>query len=738
MIGSTWARLRSIAVVDGLTPDQAARLANLSIAAAFSVGSERDLSASDLRTVTLGLARHPLATPQATAATWRVLHNALYETPLGQLTAGAADEWTEAFQSAGGRRKELGAFATPSVFARRLALDTLDGEWANRQSARILDPSCGAGALLIACLDVLAPEPGPERERAVMQLHGLELDATARELCCLLLWLSAGTRSSLDAISANVQVGNAVTRDWWTKVDPFDVLIMNPPWESLRHKGTTPDAERERSATIARLTTPFKGRAELPLLFTAQGRGDRNLAKAFMELAPHLLHETGRMGVLVPAAFASDNGMAELRRRYFDQFSLQRWTSFENRAKHFKIDSRYKFGVLVGTRSHEGTSHLQTRSFAVGPDETLAPHVSLSRTDLCRVGGPGAMILELSSARELKLLDGMLDRGIRFFDGGQIGKSSYRREVDLSLGRAKGQFEALGDRTARWAGDQIVIGTDRFVPVVEGRMVGRYDCFQKSWVSGKGRSAVWRANGDAALSECRPQFISVPAYHDENRVVMCDVTSSTNTRTMLATMVPKTWVCGNTAPTLVFDDQRSALAALAVLNSMVFDWMTRRIVAGLHLNKFYLDCLAWPALTDADVDEIARISESLSGPMLRKARSSPAQTADGSYRLESLAQVEALVARQYGLSKSDLEFMFDPDKSDRRGFWRHFKSDEAASRIASRAAALLDGATRPARRSGSDGNLVKSATSTLALTRRPQGPSPEVELSVPLHPSSFV
>ena len=54
----------------------------------------------------------------------------------------------------------------------------------------------------------------------------------------------------LNQIAKNITLGNALTLDWWTDQELFDVVLMNPPWESLRHKIES-DVGGERASTIA-------------------------------------------------------------------------------------------------------------------------------------------------------------------------------------------------------------------------------------------------------------------------------------------------------------------------------------------------------------------------------------------------------------------------------------------------------------------------------------------------------
>lgn len=607
--------------------------------------------------------------------------------------AGSFDGWVEATQSADPGRKTKGAYATPTALAVRLVTDAASDLLHRDSPPRVLDPSAGAGALL---LSVLALAREADRTRVldtVHNLHGVELDPDTRELCCLHLWLAAAPeRPSLERIAQNVVVGNALTTDWWdVGSQPFDLVVMNPPWESLRHSVEDDDAQRAaRAETLDRLSRSGPGADGLPPLYSAQGRGDRNLYKAFLELAPHLLMEGGRLGALIPSAFASDSGMAPLRRRYLDQLSLERWTSFENLRGHFPIDGRFKFGMLIGERSRSGTQSLDVRSFATEARHAASGHIEVTRDDLHRMGGPKMIIPELSSVWEKRTLARSLSCGSPLFEPGSFGRVKYRREVDLTLGRKAGAFHRLDSYAdLRPMGDGTFVTSDgqQLVPLVEGRMVGQYDFFQKSWVQGHGRRAQWDSKR-RSLSDCRPQFVALPAFARHARIAICDVTSATNTRTVHATWVPPTWPCGNTAPVLTFENDRFARAGLAVLNSLVFDWLARRIVAGLHLNKFYLETMVWPRLSSRSVDRLAAAATALC-ELDPKYKAIEGWTREGSLSLdeplgyhEAHVLIEQTVAEGYGISASTLSKVLDPDLSDRRGFWRFFASEPKSRRVA--------------------------------------------------------
>ncbi|WP_163882634.1 HsdM family class I SAM-dependent methyltransferase [Rhizobium laguerreae] len=658
----------------------ARRLANLALAAhLISIERERKIDGHSLRDFivemsTLVEGHTPAGTIDLSLASR--IANALQQADPIDIVF---DTWVEAFQASDEDRKSLGAFSTPRVFADCLASSLLN----NRQQtlpSQIIDPACGAGGLLIAVYRNLISR-GASPEDALRRLHGLELDPISRELCILHIWLTAPAqnRPPLQRISSQIHLGNAITHNWFERGNGYDAVIMNPPWDSLRHKHATKAGEEVRAATLSRLQNPQKGASGLPLLYSAQGKGDKNLFKAFVELAPHLLKPGGRVAALIPAAFGSDLGMSDLRRLYLESLSIEKWTTFENRQRHFLIDSRYKFGILTATRSERSTHSFDSRSFCDSPSDVLAPHIQIDRENLKRLGGRDLMFPELSSTLERDLLSKFLS-GSPLFAGGPLGTVKYSREVDLTLGKARGRFIHVDAAVRNRNGQPTLFSSDDadlYTPVLEGRMVGHFDCFQKSYVSGNGRSAVWENNTDRSIASCRSQYISLAKNSSRFRIAICDITSATNTRTVMATFVPQTWTCGNTAPVLSFGERSRSLAALMILNSLCFDWMARRIVSGLHLNKFYLETMCWPDVDERALSALAEMAEKVCHLL---PRSGIDQRPPNSCELPDaalthvLASAEVLIARSYGLSEFDLQVILSNNKADRRGFWRYFNA----------------------------------------------------------------
>lgn len=266
---------------------------------------------------------------------------------------------------------------------------------------------------------------------------------------------------------------------------------------------------------------------------------------------------------------------------------------------------------------------------------------------------------------------------------------------------------------------------DTALPLYEGRMIGQFDFSQKGWVSGKGRSAVWR-DIPWDRKQIEPQYLlplktwqeqELSAYLQEfaknygkdeaeieaerlrdpdefarwwwprrRKSAFIDVTSATNTRTMFSTALAEL-PCGNSAPVL---KSPNIVLLPVILNSFTYDTIARFRCGGLHLNWFVIEESAIPQKNQDSNAQMTIISLALGFDSERMAEFwiTPANENIGAWkghwglseieRLRLRCIADSLIASRYCLSSDDLlHVLHDCDlpasfagSSNPKGFWR--------------------------------------------------------------------
>ena len=166
------------------------------------------------------------------------------------------------------------------------------------------------------------------------------------------------------------------------------------------------------------------------------------------------------------------------------------------------------------------------------------------------------------------------------------------------------------------------------------------------------------------------EFLQDPATHPIHycRIAFRDVTNRTNSRTVIARLVPPRTPLADTAPYLISCVEKAPPPAipfastLAVFNSLFFDWLSRRYIE-LHLKYFILNSLTFPPLGDADWPRISRLAAELSCVDERFAKFADEAGVDWGLlpeyqRMDKRAEIDALVAHAYGLTADELRFIF--------------------------------------------------------------------------------
>jgi len=485
------------------------------------------------------------------------------------------------------------------------------GKSALTDNARVLDPACGAGILLVA---VSIAACGADRRKAAGWLANSVYAADVSKAAL------RGARLALASLTDDLDAIRSMWGHWicddslmasaqdWRDLAPdgFDLVVGNPPWEKvkltrheyLQEQGT----ERHYGADYHKIDKEHYRRKKRSVAgyakklidkYSLLGSGEPDLYMAFLQLSSRLVKTGGRVTILVPAGLIRSHGTEDLRRFLFNHGRNLSFTVMENRAKFFSIDTRFKFVAISYSLSEESARSIKDpiRLYhATGTKEGVVRTGStrIWRATLSKIR-PDLSIPEVRSDREWRVFASMARIGINWSEKGSKWCPEIVREVDMTRERAN-FFRKCRSST---------------LPVVEGRMLQAHRFGAKAYESGSGRRAIWSLL-PTGYSQVIPQFWirrcslseRILERTQRRRAGFCDIAGQTNERSMMAALIPAGVVCGNKVPTVVFPNDPSEnrlLLWVAIVNSIPFDWMLRRILT-TTVNYFLLLGLPFPPL----------------------------------------------------------------------------------------------------------------------------------------------
>ncbi len=378
-------------------------------------------------------------------------------------------------------------------------------------------------------------------------------------------------------------------------------------------KGVGEEGQRAWSAARTR-DIAFAQRAHP---FQYQGGGDANTYKLFLEEVHALLALGGSMGMIVPSGIYSDKGTTELRRLFLEEANWTFLYSFQNERFVFEgIHHSFKMAVIAVVKGGR-TKEVSTR-FRLGPGDS--PESQELETDLLRddeylpltvqtierLSPRTRSLVEIRNKSDLSLLMRLHDEGVPFGDDTEAGwQLEYYRE--FHMGDDAGRFQTVTklegngfreSESGMWINP---VSGERAYPFLEGRGIDAFHCFASHWCSGKGRTAVWK-ECTAGATGTGVQYLLPEIELDGNtrlraghKAGVMDVTSATNTRTVIAALIPSI-PTGDSVKNLRArcGDLFATLQASAVLNSFVFDFAVRTRMAGVHLSEFVMVDMPMP------------------------------------------------------------------------------------------------------------------------------------------------
>ncbi len=482
----------------------------------------------------------------------------------------------------------------------------------------------------------------------------------------------------------------------------FDCVIGNPPWDKLtvnekeffavRSPSIAASAGARRKQMIEELAAAAPGSLEKRIAeefahvcalvegascfvrggdrYPLTGSGIVNLYALFSETAIGIVSDDGRVGLVLPSGIASDKGTAPFF-RHISEGRLVSLIDFENRDALFDgVHRSTKFCLLtLGSASAPQFAFFLTR-----PDQRFDERrrFSLSVDDLRRLN-PNTRNAPVFRSRMDAELTAKIYRHVPVL----VDEASEDGNP-WCISLRQGLFNMTSDsglfRSAPGPG---------LVPLYEAKMIHHFDHRWATYTGGDEDSTrnVTDAERANMAFEVRPRYWVPKAEVDERLAAAAwsrnwllgwrGITNATNERSIIAAVIPRV-AAGNSLPVNFFSADLSAVhvaALLAVLCSLPLDYAARQKIGGVNLNFFIvkqLPVLAPTQFSGVDLKFIAErvaqltcTTEGLQGWARElDVAIRPALPVD--MRAAVRAELDAYLARLYGLSRDELRFVLDP------------------------------------------------------------------------------
>jgi len=372
-------------------------------------------------------------------------------------------------------------------------------------------------------------------------------------------------------------------------------------------------------------------------LYPLCGRGRINTYTIFAELNHKLLSESGRCGCIVPSGIATDDTTKFFFQDLTDTGSLVSLYDFENREGIFPgVHRSYKFCLLT-LRAPQTTGHLPLTTHHSPSDFVFFAHsianlsdqqrhFELSAEDIALINPNTRTCPIFRSKQDAELTKYIYRRvpvlinendpehgnpwGISFKQG------LFNMTSDSHLFRTKEQleaqgFELQGNHFVRVAQDSDPaketesLSGERYLPLYEAKMSQMYDHRAADVI--KSQNATIRQNQPSEITEAEhqdPQRLAIPYYwvlsdnvmdafgqfYNSAVLMVTKVTSSTNARTVVTSILPKA-AYGDSVLLLLFADNDKASLSGAIccgfMSSYCYDYTARQKLGGVNM-AFYI------------------------------------------------------------------------------------------------------------------------------------------------------
>lgn len=492
---------------------------------------------------------------------------------------------------------------------------------------RILDPSCGCGEFLECAKRYLYEHTNLTEDEISNSLYGIDIDPTAVLISIF--------KTSSDATTINYKnyiVGNPLLSQTGATLEEkemsyalgdiysdvlgafskemigsFDIVLGNPPWDKIRFEerkffqstakqiSNIPQKyQREREIELIKQNDPllydhymkiktnystFKEKLNHPSFLHNSLFGELNACALFLELS-YILSKQGNLGIIIKTSIITTPNSKSFFNWLQSTCCLKQIYMFDNKKRIFDIDTREKFSVLIMGKAAKETFNLHLGLIDIESmnDANFIP----VGPDVLKIINPETELIPNVKTNEEMMFLLKVHTENRTFDS-VFTMCHYGRIVHLT---------SHSDHIFRTP-------ADNRIGIFEGKMIGPYDeCYstfenvsEKDRYSGKGHSIQIAAENDENhLPVCRYYiekdfwYKISSNYPDKYSLYWRSLTSSTNSRTMIATVATHR-PTSQSMQLIQNSNHYDLLLILGIFNSSFFDHILRLKLTGIDLTQ---------------------------------------------------------------------------------------------------------------------------------------------------------
>lgn len=523
------------------------------------------------------------------------------------------------FQAGKNGRDTLGSYYTQEDFAYEISWKAIEEYIKNcaetKKKINIADFSCGGGAFLVAAKKIC------DEKKITAELFGVDVDPIAVMITKTRLIKERVSNSDMRIYLGNPLLkGNGKNNSLdsfilalkgryynsYLGIDMegcYDIVIGNPPWEKIRFEekkflqhyvhddliGSKKNREKYVAClseenkkfylAIAEDYKKSKNEIKKNEEYKYTRAGELNTYALFTEYALNHISNNGIVGLIVKSSLLKMPVYSDFMKHNMSLKQLFEVYMFVNKRKIFHIDSREEFSVVYYKRKNK-----EDLQIAVNLEEYKGffnrKKIRISCKKLVLLNPETGMLPNISNNEELEFLCNIYERNLTF--GKKYKDCHFGRLVHLT------NHSQYISRQYR----------DGYLPIYEGKFIelytGKYATFKDMREEDKYKSKATARNIENITGKEYPEsryYIDSEMWNDLSKnfhdgfvIAWRSLTSATNRRTMLATVLPLIPAC-QSVQLLQMNENEDLIRILAIFNSIVFDYIVRLKMAGLDLTQ---------------------------------------------------------------------------------------------------------------------------------------------------------